>query len=51
MRCAAIATPLSPHRRIALDDLVRIFQVEYESVLAACGVSTKAAAAALFTKE
>ena len=51
--CAAcgvrpIATPLSPHRRIALDDLVRVF--EYESVLAACAVSTKAAAAALFTK-
>ena len=52
--CAAcgvrpIATPLSPHRRIALDDLVRVF--EYESVLAACAVSTKAAAAALFNKE
>ena len=52
--CAAcgvrpIATPLSPHRRIALDDLVRVF--EYESVLAASAVSTKAAAAALFTKK
>ena len=52
--CAAcgvrpIATPLSPHRRLALDDLVRVF--EYESVLAASAVSTKAAAAALFTKK
>ena len=52
--CAAcgvrlIATPLSPHRRIALDDLVRVF--EYESVLATSAVSTKAAAAALFTKK
>ena len=52
--CAAcgvrpIATPLSPHRRIALDDLVRVF--EFESVLAASAVSTKAAAAALFTKK
>ena len=39
-----IATPHSPHRRIAFDDLVGVF--EYESGLAASAVSTKAAATA-----
>ena len=52
--CAAcgrrpVAKPSSPFRRIALIDLVQVF--EYESVLAASENSTKAAAAALFTRK